>query len=187
MIQKRSEVISIGIILIIVIAVGLFAFSRSNSQSNTGSEATQALGNVEGESVFTDLDGGGFSLEQFDGKVRVVNSWATWCPFCINELPDFGKLATEFKDNSDVVVIGINRKEDPARAAAFIAQIGSLDDVVFVQDPEDSFYKSIGGFSMPETVFYDREGNISFHKRGFMTLEEMQEHTNTALNATNDN
>jgi len=43
-----------------------------------------------------------------------------------------------------------------------------------VQDPNDSFYKSIGGFAMPETLFIDGEGNIRLHKRGPMTYEEMK-------------
>ncbi|MFT5036581.1 MAG: thiol-disulfide isomerase/thioredoxin [Candidatus Azotimanducaceae bacterium] len=180
----RSEIVTLIVIVGVVVSIGVFTFISSSSQSTETSEATRALGDTEVGAPFTDINGNPFSLEQFDGKVRVVNSWATWCPFCITELPDFGLLSSEFSPD-EVVVIAINRKEDKARVRAFIDQIGSLGTIIFVQDPNDIFYKSIGGFSMPETVFYDREGNVSFHKHGFMTLKEMREHTNTALSATN--
>ncbi|MDC1205262.1 TlpA family protein disulfide reductase [Candidatus Pacebacteria bacterium] len=179
---KRSEILTLAAIVAIVAAAFLYAFIQSDTASDQNSEATRVLGGTE--SPFTDLQGNPFPLEEHKDKVRVVNAWASWCPFCVNELPDFITLSQEFKD---VAVIAINRKESNVLAQSFVAQFESLGNVVFVQDPEDSFYKSIGGFAMPETVFYDQEGNVSFHKRGFMTLEEMRSHTQTAISATNTN
>jgi hypothetical protein len=46
---------------------------------------------------------------------------------------------------------------------------------VLLLDPADSFYQSIGGFSMSETVFVDKDGFIREHKRGPMDVQEMRE------------
>jgi len=124
-----------------------------------------------------------FSLEDFNGnmvsskdfaeRVMVVNSWAVWCPFCKNELPDFARLQEFFGD--EVAVIAIDRAESLEKAREFTDSIGVTDKFVFLLDPKDSFYKDIGGFSMPETIFVDKTGNIRLHKRGPMDFEEMKE------------
>lgn len=51
-------------------------------------------------------------------------------------------------------------------------------------DPNDSFYSAIGGFSMPETIFVDAQGNIVEHKRGFLRILEMQEKINNLLSVS---
>ena len=95
---------------------------------------------------------------------------------------DFETLAKEYADQ-DVVVIAINRKEPMERAKAFLKSVGDFEAIKFAVDLTDAYYTSIGGFSMPETVFYDAEGNTVFHKRGFMDLDEMRKHTQAALTA----
>lgn len=178
--MNKSGLITIIILAIILVGAAFYAASRVSLDNKNNSEAAHALGTSDDDQIrFTDLDGNPISLSDYDGTVRVVNSWASWCPFCVNELPDFAELAREYSDD-DVVVIAINRKESAMTARAFIDSVGGLEDIIFVQDLADVFYKRIGGFSMPETVFYDADGDIVFHKRGFMTLEEMRMHTEDA-------
>jgi len=102
----------------------------------------------------------------------VINSWAPWCPFCIDELPDFTTLQGEFGDQ--IIVIAVNRKESLSVSKKFSDELGVTNNMTFLLDPKDSFYQSIGGFSMPETLLVDREGNIRIHKRGPMPLSEMR-------------
>jgi len=49
------------------------------------------------------------------------------------------------------------------------------DKLIFLLDPKDTFYKSIGGFAMPETLFVNSDGTINFHKRGPMRAEEIRQ------------
>ena len=185
--ESRSTLITIAVLLLIIVVAGLYTYytreAARSAQDASGSAAAAAL---SGEVRYTTLGGGDLALSEYLGEgVLVVNSWASWCPFCVNELPDFGELAQEYKDQR-VTVIAVNRKEDSRTANNFVATLEqTVDDVVFALDPDDVFYKAIGGFTMPETVFYDRAGNIAVHKRGFMPLEEMRLHTATALNTTN--
>ena len=132
--------------------------------------------------AFEDFNGNTVTRTDLEGKVAVINSWATWCPFCVNELPDFVALQKEFGD--DIIVVAISRQESRETAKNFTDSLGISKDILFLLDPKDSFYKSIGGISMPETLFIDKDGNIRTHKRGFMTLEEMREKTKAIMDDT---
>lgn len=157
-------------IVVIVILVGIVLLSDKNQQES--SEEGRQFDKVP---AFTlkDYDGNDISLSLFEGKIAVINSWAAWCPFCVEELKDFALLQEEFGD--EIIVIAIDRAESLERTKSFTDELGVTDKLVFLLDPRDSFYKSIGGFSMPETLFVDGDGNIWIHKRGPMELEEMRQ------------
>ncbi|MEX0910425.1 MAG: TlpA disulfide reductase family protein [Candidatus Paceibacterota bacterium] len=167
---KKYLIIIVGVI--VIIGVVFFISSKSDNVRNesNGSDfalfADASLVNYRGEIV---------SLEEFRGQVLVINSWAAWCPFCRDELPDFAKLQQEFGD--EITVIAIDRQEPLEKSKGYTDELGITDDMLFLLDSSDSFYKAIGGFSMPETIFVNRAGQIVVHKRGPMELEEMREHT----------
>jgi len=125
-------------------------------------------------------DGNTVSLSDFSGKPILINSWAVWCPFCKKELVDFATAQREFGDK--VTIIVIDRAEPIATVKVYTDDLGVTKDLVFLLDPKDSFYKSIGGFSMPETIFVDGNGNIVFHKRGPMDLTEIRQRINQLIN-----
>jgi len=127
-----------------------------------------------------DFSGKTVSLSDFAGKPLVINSWAAWCPFCRKELVDFGTVQKEFGDK--VIIIAVDRAETRDIAKKYTDELGVTGEMVFLLDPSDSFYQSIGGFSMPETVFVGSNGDIVFHKRGPMDVEEMRERMQQLLN-----
>jgi thiol-disulfide isomerase/thioredoxin len=181
--MDKSTSITIVVIFGILILGGVYTYLVQNNVrvSERDTEASRTLSAAE-ETPYTDLEGNPFSFDDFRGQVRVVNSWASWCPFCTQELEDFERLAAEYRDQN-VAVIAINRKEPRERAVQFLSTLGKFTETHFAIDLTDAYYISIGGFSMPETVFYDTEGNVVFHKRGFMDMAEMRKHTEAALTA----
>jgi len=138
-----------------------------------GESDSEQVENMLPDLVLEDYDGNEVVLHDYIGTPLVVNSWAAWCPFCKKELPDFAAVQKEFE--GEVVFIAINRKESLKKAKSYTDNAGVTDDMVFLLDSSDSFYKAIGGFSMPETIFVDTEGSISEVKRGVLTLEETRE------------
>lgn len=167
----------IGIILIAIIAL-VFLFGMEKDEITTKSSESDF--DRFNSTTLVDYNGDNVSLGEFRGRALVINSWAVWCPFCREELPDFAKLQDEFGD--DIVVIAIDRQESLSKAKGYTDELGITDDLLFLLDSSDSFYKSIGGFSMPETIFVNDEGEIVVHKRGPMELDEMREHTNKIIN-----
>ncbi len=125
--------------------------------------------------AFTDYEGRSVKLSDFAGRPLVLNAWASWCPFCKEELADFVLLQQEF--GQKLVVVAINRGEALEVSKKYSDELGVTDKMIFLLDSGDSFYQAIGGFSMPETVFVDKEGFVRYHKRGPMKLEEMSRRT----------
>lgn len=142
-------------------------------------EEKQDVFNKIPEFSLEDYKGNTVTEKDFAGKIMVVNSWAVWCPFCVKELDDFAELQKAFPD--EVVVVAINRSESLEKAKGFTDDLGLSSAYTYLIDPDDSFYESIGGFAMPETLFVDTEGNIRIHKRGPMTFLEMKEKVETLL------
>lgn len=182
--MNRYIIIGTGIVII----AGALFFSISNrgtntqtsTDTNTQSTAQQQISRSDfdqfASASFVDYSGNKVSLEEFRGKPLVINSWAVWCPFCVKELPTFAELQKEFGDK--IIVIAIDRQEPLVKAKGFTDKLGITDDMMFLLDSSDSFYKSIGGFSMPETIFVNGAGKIVVHKRGPMELDEMRAHAN---------
>lgn len=167
--------------ILIVLIGGFFIFNGNTADvpSQVGTdEKVDVVRDTAPDFSLKDYDGNTHSFSDLsEGKIAVVNSWAVWCPFCKNELDDFAELQESFGD--DIVVIAIDRGESLERAKAFTDQIEVTDRMTFLLDPSDSFYKSIGGFSMPETIFVNTKGEIVLHKRGPMDLAEMTEIVNS--------
>ncbi|MEX2369145.1 MAG: TlpA disulfide reductase family protein [Candidatus Paceibacterota bacterium] len=153
-----------------VILISFIAFSVPAAESDKGSDF-DAFADI----VLLDYEGNERTLAEFRGRPLVINSWATWCPFCRAELPDFARLQSEY-ESDDVVVIAIDRRESRERAEEYTDGIDVSDRMLFLLDRNDDFYQIIGGFSMPETIFMNSAGEIVVHKRGPMELREMQEH-----------
>ncbi|MCI0619710.1 TlpA family protein disulfide reductase [Candidatus Wolfebacteria bacterium] len=172
----------VGGIGLIIIVAGVLFFSASDRSVDT--KADKSDFDTFASASLIGYNGNKVSLEEFRGRPLVINSWAVWCPFCRNELRDFAELQKEFKN--EITVIAIDRQEPFAKAKGYTDELGITNDMLFLLDPSDSFYKSIGGFSMPETIFVDSGGSIIVHKRGPMELDEMREHTNKIISATED-
>ena len=50
----------------------------------------------------------------------------------------------------------------------------NFKNVEIILDGNDHFFKTIGGYAMPETILFDRIGNIVFHKRGSLLVSEFE-------------
>jgi thiol-disulfide isomerase/thioredoxin len=162
-ITHASKSILLGISILGVIAGGVYyvAFQKKETPP------------VKTQGIFREYAPGVF--EQYKGTPVIANSWAIWCPFCVKELADFASVQRQLGD--EVVVVAINRAESDTSIRDFLGEINiSENDLLFMTDSGDVFYrKTLNGFSMPETLFIDREGNVHFHKRGPMDEAEILE------------
>ncbi len=116
-------------------------------------------GEVAGET----LDGQDVSLEQYAGKVVVVNVWGSWCAPCRKEAPMLADAAREWADK-DVAFLGINtRDQSKAAAEAFVRRFDIPYDSLY--DPQGrtllSFRDSLAMSSIPSTVVVDADGRAA--------------------------
>lgn len=157
-----------AVVLIVAIAVATYVlFFRLPPES-----VTTFTG--EYELVLEDYDGNEVGLSDFKRKLLVVHTWASWCPYCGEELQHLQQLKERYGD--DITILAVNRAEPEAEAKAFTAQWGiDTSKIEILLDTDDAFYKSIEGYAMPETVFINARGGIVHHQRGPMRLEEVTE------------
>ena len=121
--------------------------------------------------IYTDLQGNPIDLNDYRGKWVVVNYWATWCPPCLEEIPELVHFHDTHKD-SDAVVVGINmEKMDRPSLASFVDENMMSYPVVPMSD-DMPMLGSIPG--LPTTYLLDPEGRTAAMQVGQVT-EEMIE------------
>ena len=173
-----SKIIIPIIVGLAVIGGGIF-FLQSSSSNSVAENKSPSERDLVPDLTFKDYNGNNVSLRDFQGKPIVVNLGAVWCPFCLDELPEFAEVQKEFGE--EIIIIAIDRVESLSLAKEYSDDLGVTDDLIFLLDPNDSFYRAINGFSMPETIFVDRDGVIRDHKRGPMKADEIRQRVQAIL------
>lgn len=118
-------------------------------------------------------DGTDVPLSEFKRSILVVHSWASWCTYCADELRNLSRLKEMYGDR--IEILAINRAESLEEARAFSDPLQLNSGVHILLDPDDSFFKSIGGYAMPETIFIDTNGEVFFHQRGPLQIQEVSD------------
>lgn len=113
------------------------------------------------------LEGGEFDLADYDGQVRVVNVWASWCAACEREHPELIRAARRL-DGQPVQFVGLNVQDDPDDALAMLDEMGH-NPYPSVVDRDGRFAIDWGVFGVPETFLVDREGVVRTKQTGPVT------------------
>ena len=113
------------------------------------------------------------SLADLQGRVVIVNFWASWCGPCRIEQPDLNAVHALLPD-TEVVVIGVNIEDTQANALAHLAEF----DVPYLSlfDPVNELagrFRGIGARTIPSTVFLDTEGRVAARLLGLTDTREM--------------
>lgn len=123
-----------------------------------------ALALTIGEKVpgfaLSDLSGKTVALSDFKGQKVILNFWATWCPPCRQEMPEFNELNAELKQSGEAVLLAINmtdgRRETKSKVAEFLKSNKYDLHVLLDTQSEAAAIFSIRG--IPTTIVIDSEG-----------------------------
>jgi len=107
--------------------------------------------------ALSDIDGVAHNLQDYRGKVVLLNFWATWCPPCIEEIPSLGRLQQAFSED-DLVVLSVDIGESKKEVQAFLQQVPA--DFPVLLDPEGSTVKQWKVIAFPTTFVIGRDGII---------------------------
>lgn len=125
--------------------------------------------------VFSDMPGARRQLSQLRGKVIVVNFWATWCPPCKGEMPEFVKAYGGYRDRG-VEFIGAANEPRSAKAKvhAFMQEM-QIPFPVWLEASEDHM-KALGvGPELPATVILDIQGRVAARIAGLTDAAQLRE------------
>jgi thiol-disulfide isomerase/thioredoxin len=118
-----------------------------------------------GAAAFADADGAEHRLADWQGKVVLLNFWATWCAPCRKEMPMLDALQTEFGgDDFEVVTVATGRNSVQG-IRRFFEEVGVANLPVLL-DPGQELAREMGVFGLPITVILDREGREIARLRG---------------------
>ena len=110
-------------------------------------------------------EAGTATLADYEGKVVLVNFWATWCAPCRKEMPALAELQREFGgEHFEVLTIATGRNS-PEGIKKFFAEIG-VDNLPRHQDPKQALAAQMGIFGLPISVILDAEGREIARLRG---------------------
>ena len=122
-----------------------------------------------------DLDGVVRDVSEWDGRVLVINFWATWCPPCRREMPDFIALQQQFGERG-LQFVGI-AMDEPETVAEFVETLGVNYPTLIAQADAMELGRRLGNAmgSLPYTVIVDRQGTMVFAKRGELSREQAEQ------------
>lgn len=119
-----------------------------------------------------DLNGKIVRLEDFRGKVLIINFWATWCPPCEEEIPKLNQLQKRYK-NQGLVVIGIALDKDSLNLVEpFVRKKRIGYPILRGNEQVLSAVKDFSG--VPTTLIVDQKGNIKKKYDGSFDKDELE-------------
>ncbi len=212
--QKKSFSVLL-IVLLVVLAGAMFAYrylsdkispdasgslldrvtdnaDTSSETVKTGIETAENTGSAAADvypamdfGVY-DADGNPVKLSDFFGKPILINFWATWCPPCKSELPDFDRVYADYGE--DVVFMMVNMtdgsRDTVESASAFVSDNGYSFPVYYDRDLDAAY--TYGASSIPMTVLIGADGNIVGAQVGVLTEEQLRTILDAELAKTNN-
>jgi thiol-disulfide isomerase/thioredoxin len=151
MLYKKSFLMSL--LIVILLSLHSIAYAASNF-------------------VLKDTAGKKHTLSQYKGKWVIVNYWATWCPPCLEEVPDFVALYDSRK-NKDVMIFGIAFDYQSAKEVAEYVDDMLMSYPIVLGD--DEVAKQIGYSELlPTTFIYNPRGELVKTKHGKVTKQYLE-------------
>lgn len=169
MIRKRNFKTHPKLVTLLLICFMLSFFNASSYAQTSPVNQEKEFKNF----YLTDMQNVKHKLSSYKGKWVIVNYWATWCPPCLEEVPDLVALYDSRK-NKDVMVIGVVFDYESAD------EVNSYVNDMLMSYPivlgDDNAVNQIGSADvMPTTFIYNPKGTLVKIKRGLVTKSYLEE------------
>ena len=130
----------------------------------------------------TTLDVDQVRLSDLKGKKVMVNFWATWCPPCIEEMPDLQNFYEKHKDNNiEILAVNLTSEDDGVEAVrSFVTDFRLTFPVPL--DVDGDVGMEYGVFTIPTSYILDEEGRIFQKVIGAMNEQMMEDMMNSIPN-----
>lgn len=182
--MNAKSLIAVILVLAVVIVGAYFAYTRLSDgvgnmqlvENDSKAENVESEGEAQLAPDFTvyDADGNAHKLSDFRGKPVVLNFWASWCGYCVMEMPEFENAWRELGDEVEFLMVNVTSgRETLESAKSFMAEQGYEFPVYY--DTELSATYTYGAYSLPTTYFISPDGTLTAGARGALTAETLQQ------------
>lgn len=170
--------------LVLVLVFIIMSFSVFAAKSNKKEDVK--MSNI----VLYDQYGKKHNIEEYKGKVVVINFWATWCGYCVEEMPEFEKVYKEFGSNKkDVIILGVagpKSKENLNNVDVEKDKVISFLKKKNITYPSlmDETGKSFDDYkvrALPMTYVINKDGYLEGFVSGAITSEQLRKAVNETL------
>lgn len=142
-------------------------------QGKPGSSKDVAQGKVAPRYTGKTVDGEYLALEDFRGKVVLLNVWATWCAPCRQELPELAALQEEHGgENFSVVGISVDAERDFQKVKAMMRQYDLDYPMVF--DPRGAVVSTFEVRGYPTSMLLGKDGTIRWRRDGLIRKNDSE-------------
>jgi peroxiredoxin len=140
--------------------------------TDSGSLALEGIsqGNRARNFTLEDLAGNKVSLKDYRGQIVLINFWATWCPPCQAEIPDFER-AFRARHDDGFVVLGISVEETAEMVGPFVDEFGMSYPVLL--DSAGRIFQMYRVLGLPMSLLLDRDGVIQVRHVGFLSADQL--------------
>lgn len=172
----KTKTVLIVLVATAALAAGVwFGQGRlNNSDSDSSSQNLSTTPTKLIDFTLPDITGKPRKLSEWQGKIIILNFWATWCPPCREEIPMFLDYYEKYRgDGLEIIGVAIDKKEDVADFidTLFIdypVLIGGTEMMIMMR----RYGNRVG--SLPYNVLIDRDGTILNTKKGAYTHAELE-------------
>ncbi|MBE6547451.1 MAG: TlpA family protein disulfide reductase [Ruminococcaceae bacterium] len=123
------------------------------------------------------FSGDTYNIAQNRGKVTVLNFWGEWCGYCLVEMPEFDRVAEEYKN--ELSVVAVHSLSGMDQGIAYVNKNYADSKIIFAKDLSvygQTYYGMLGGDgSYPRTIIIDKSGAVVFSQYGAMSYDALVE------------
>ena len=181
--KTKLAVIVLCAAIVLLAAVLGYEFLSKNYEPESETPSGNSSEEKEPAPDFTvyDFEGNPVKLSDFKGKPVVINFWATWCGYCVKEMPSFEKAFAEYGDEVVFMMINVTDGYQETKEAALelTEEKGYTFPVYY--DTELSATYAYGAYSLPATGFVDENGFFVTGQTGMISEEKLFERIESLL------
>jgi thiol-disulfide isomerase/thioredoxin len=111
-----------------------------------------------------DRQGKRVDISKEKGRLVVIHFWATWCPPCVDEIPELSRFWEQYKERNDIVLYVVSVDKDWKIVEDFNAKHPNA--LPMYRDPESATAKRFGTIQFPETYIANRAGRVLYRVQG---------------------
>lgn len=158
----------IVVVLVLISCVAAYSCSRDKGATGGSRVSSVQMGSIAPDFKLQDLDGGEVTLQQYRGKVVLLEFWATWCPPCRATVPELVAIQKKYRDR-DFAVLGISVDDQGndlrAQLSDFSRKFHVNYPILMGNDEVERDYKI---WSIPRSFLIDKNGKIRDSYSGYV-------------------